>query len=164
MVSQYSETFYFPMAKRYKKLQEKDLSFSKELVTWKQHVNAGWHDVRVEKVETDEPTAIPEGEGIDAASPLCVGDCMHVTAYVRLGDIAPQDVAVEVMSGVLDSNRQITGPIAQSLVWKSEENGLHRYEGDLTCLRSGLQGFSVRVRPAHADAVLPQELSLITWE
>jgi len=164
MVSEYSEKFYFPMAQRYKKLQENDLSFSKELVSWKQHVGAGWHDVRVEKVETDEPAALADLQGDDAASPLCVGDNMHVTAFVRLGEISPQDVVVEVMSGILDSNRQITGPLAQALVWKSEQDGLHRYEGDLTCRRSGLQGFSVRVRPAHADAVLPQELSLITWE
>jgi starch phosphorylase len=164
MVSEYSEKFYFPMAERYNKLQQSDLSYSKDLVLWKQHVGAGWHDVHVEKVETNDPGALTDREAGNGASPLCVGDRMHVTAYVRLGSITPQDVNVEVISGILDSNRQITAPAAQTLEWKSEENGLHRYEGDLDCRRSGLQGFSVRVTPTHADAVLPQELSLISWE
>ena len=164
MVSQYAETFYFPMAERYGRLQQADLEHTKELVAWKRRLGEGWHDVSVEKVETNEPGAAPAPDAADAGSPLCVGDNLHVTAYVRLGKLTPADVAVEAMHGVLDSNRQVTSPTGAALVWKSQENGKHRYEGDLPCNRSGLQGFSVRVRPTHADAVLPQELALVAWE
>ena len=40
----------------------------------------------------------------------------------------------------------------------------NRYEGEIPCQTSGLQGFSVRVLPYHVDAELPQELPLVAWE
>ncbi len=163
MVAQYAETFYFPKAERYNRLRDKNLELARELVSWKRRMGAGWHEVRVDRVETNDPeaTAVPDG---DPMRPLCVGDSLHVTAFVNLGQVTPADVTVEVMNGVLDSNRQITKPVAKTLTWKVLEGALHRYEGDLPCNRSGLQGFAVRVRPTHPDAVLPQELSLIAWE
>jgi starch phosphorylase len=164
MVSQYAETFYFPMAERHRRLAQNGLAQTKALVTWKQRMGEGWHDVCVDRVETDDPEETAPVETGDTASALCVGDSLHVTAYVRLGAIEPSDVVVEAMYGVLDSNRQITEPVAQPLTWKSVERGLNRYEGSVPCSRSGLQGFAVRVRPTHPDAVLPQELALIAWE
>jgi glycogen phosphorylase len=164
MVSEYAETFYFPMAARYARLQQNDLEHAKALVAWKLRMGEGWHDVRVERVETDDPEAAARPEGGESISSLCVGDSMHVNAFVRLGKVDPADVTVEVIHGVLDSNRQITKALDQPLIWKSRDGDLHRYEGDLPCNRSGLQGFAVRVRPSHADAVLPQELSLVAWE
>jgi starch phosphorylase len=164
MVSQYAETFYFPMSDRYNRLTHNDLEYAKQLVTWKRKMGEGWHLVRVERVETNDPDAALPADTGDPVSPLCVGDSLLVTAYVRLGDLTPADVAVQAMNGVLDSNRQITQPKAQPLEWKSMKDGLHCYVGTLPCSRSGLQGFAVRVLPVHGDAVLPQELSLITWE
>ncbi|HLJ53827.1 MAG TPA: alpha-glucan family phosphorylase [Chthonomonadaceae bacterium] len=163
MVAQYAESFYFPNAARYHRLSKDDLALAQDLVTWKRRMGDGWHDVRVERVTTDDPEAAANPDGVVAA-PLSIGDSLAVTAYVRLGAITPDDVTVELMHGVLDSNRQVTNATAKPLKWIAKEGDLHRYEGELPCDRSGLQGFATRVRPTHADAVLPQELSLIAWE
>jgi starch phosphorylase len=164
MVSEYAQKFYFPMVERYKRLGQNELEHTKELVAWKRRMGEGWHQVKVERVETSDPAVAGNPGADNGLSPLCVGDNLRVTAFVRLGQLTPADVTVQVVHGVLDSNRQITQPAAQPLEWKSAADGLNRYEGSLPCNRSGLQGFAVRVLPAHEDAVLPQELSLITWE
>jgi len=44
------------------------------------------------------------------------------------------------------------------------DGGVHTFAGVLPSGRSGQHGFTVRVVPAHPDAVLPEELPLITWE
>jgi starch phosphorylase len=164
MVAQYAETFYFPMSLRYTRLVHNDLEHAKQLVTWKRRIGEGWHQVRVDRVETNDPVAALASDTGKSTSPLSVGDRLQITAYVHLGDLTPADVVVQAMHGELDSNRQITHPEAQSLEWKSMKDGLHRYEENVPCSRSGMQGFAVRVLPMHDDAVLPQELALVAWE
>jgi hypothetical protein len=83
---------------------------------------------------------------------------------VRLGNLPPNDVTVQAVHGVLDTNRQVVHGTPTPLTWKRETDGLHHYEGDIPCEQSGQQGFSVRVLPTNPDAELPIELSLITWE
>lgn len=164
MVAQYATDLYFPMAERYCRLAANNLDQTRRLVAWKRHVGERWHTVKVERVVTNDPEVnLPPAAG-EPMRPLRVGDVLTVTAYVRLGEIAPSDVVVQAMHGQLDSNRQITQATSQTLIWRGMTDGLHTYSGDVPCPGSGLQGFAVRVMPTHPDAVLPQEMSLIAWE
>ena len=155
MVGEYAEKFYFPATHRYHALMANDLSKAKALVEWKQRIAEQWGNVRVEHVETSAA-----GE----KARLRVGNAVRVTAHVRLGSLDPKDLSVQAFHGALDIYHEVTRGTALPMLWKGEENGLHRYEGDVPCATSGMQGLSVRVLPYHADAALPQELPLITWE
>jgi starch phosphorylase len=155
MVSEYAERFYIPASHRSQQLQADDLARARALVEWKSELNRQWPQVRIERVETQTP----KDQEI-----LCVGNTIYVVANVRLGDLHPTDVVVQAYHGPLDINRQVVRGVSVPLVWKCQEEGLHRYEGEIPCNMSGLQGFSVRVLPTHPDAALPQELALIAWE
>ncbi len=155
MVSEYAETYYLPASQRYLMLAQDGLTRAKTLVEWKNKVQSQWPQARVERVETKVAG--------DAESPR-VGTSAAVTAYVRLGDLTPTDVTVQAVHGLLDTQHQVTHGQPVALTWKATEAGLHRYEGSVPFDTSGLQGFSMRVLPANPDAVLPQELPLLTWE
>ena len=98
------------------------------------------------------------------AENIRVGASLHVNAYVHLGDLTPEDVSVQAYYGPLDINHQVTRGELLALVWKQREGDLHRYEGEVPCETSGMQGFTVRVLPSHLDAKVPEELPIIAWE
>lgn len=171
MVSEYAERFYFPAAKRQKNLADNDLENARSLVAWKLRMSKAWPNVKVEQVETDEVGADQQNLVKSTTPPLRVGAILKVKASVRLGDLTPEDVTVQAVHGGLDSNHVIVQPKSIALAWNGMsgtdphgKDGLHRYEGEVPCSSSGLQGFSVRVLPCHPDAALPLELALIAWE
>jgi starch phosphorylase len=124
-------------------------------VEWKRKVREQWAQVRVESVSIRTPGEEPN---------LKVGATVHVSAEVNLGSLTPADVRVQAYHGPLDAEHQVAygTPLALNLV--SGEQGHTRYEGDIPCTTSGLQGFSVRILPYHPNAVLPHELPLVAWE
>jgi glycogen phosphorylase len=155
MVSEYAERFYFPATRRYERLRENDMERAKQLVDWKQRLRTHWSQVRIESVVAQT--------GADGQNP-CVGTSIEVTAQVRLGQLTTDDVVVQAYHGPLDADHQVTQGETTTLAPIANVDGVCRYVGELPCSNSGLQGFSVRVLPAHPDAQLPQELPLITWE
>lgn len=155
MVREYAETFYLPASARYQKLRDNNLERAKSLVAWKERVRTEWPAVRIERVETP---ASSNGGTFKVGAPL------KVTAFVRLGGLSPEEVQVQAYHGALDVYHEIVKGAPSALAWQADENGLHRYEGEIRWGGSGLQGFHVRVLPTHPDAALPNELALVTWE
>lgn len=152
MVAEYAEKYYVPAARRARHLAENDYARAKELVAWKRVVRDNWGDVKVVSVEADTDKAL-------------AGQNIAVRASVRLGaKITPADVSVQLYAGSLDADRGLHDPRVYSLQNTGSSDGTYTYTGTLPTDNSGQQGFTVRVQPAHPDAVLPQELPLISWE
>ncbi len=85
-------------------------------------------------------------------------------AQIGLGTLKPEDVTVQIFSGVLNSERMIEkGNILAMKMVKDTGNGAYLYEGTLPCSQSGLHGLSIRVIPSHPDVPNPLRLGLITW-
>ena len=151
MVSEYAERFYLPAAGRSRDLRRDHLQRMKGLVDWSRHVREHWSDVRVAQiVEQDGPE-------------LHVGDPVPVRVQVNLGRLRPEDVSVELYHGAADAEHHVRNGAVTRLEPAGEEDGLHWYAGVLTVPVSGLYGYTVRVRPRHSDALIPNELPLITW-
>jgi hypothetical protein len=72
-------------------------------------------------------------------------------------------VSVEIYHGLVNVEREVDEGVVTPLQVKDGENGSWWYEGVLPCRDSGLYGYAVRVRPFHADALVPNEMTLITW-
>jgi starch phosphorylase len=163
MVREYAETYYVPAARRFRYLAENDHARARALVEWKRKVRNHWRDVQIEHIETS-----------NGADKTRVGEPIPVTARVRLGSVlTPGDVAVQLYTGPVDASRNLIGaanilPLepqsANGASGNSGDGGVHTFTGALPSGHSGQHGFTVRVVPAHPDAVLPEELPLITWE
>jgi len=85
-----------------------------------------------------------------------------VSAFVSLGDLAPDDVDVQLVHGRAsesDTLRDIeTAPLGFA---ETYEDGRHRFEGDLVLSRTGIFGYTVRVLPKHDGMANAAEMGLV---
>jgi starch phosphorylase len=152
MLWEYSERYYVPAAACYERMSRDSLAKAREIAAWKERVQRGWDAVRVESVEAARP-------GVHR-----VGEAFALAATIRLGAVSPGDVSVEAYHGPLDATREVRAGRAVPLRLElSLEGGVHRYAGTIPCERSGMQGYSVRVRPSHPEACDLLGAGLVTW-
>ena len=158
MVSEYTERFYLPAHERFRLLEAEGDAQARSLAAFIGRVQAGWPQVRIEAVEDGPGQALP------------VGTLMRARAHIRLGALMPEDVAVELYLGRLDPSGEIVD--AESALMKPvgrDADGRHLFEAEgVPCSRSGLHGFTVRVRPHHpylaaAGGGIPFLPGLIAW-
>ncbi len=151
MVIEYVERLYRPAERRQQRLSEDGFERTRRLAAWKERVYQHWPEVKVVGVTTN------------ATDELAVGAELEVRASVRLGQLSPGDVSVEIYSGALDADRDIHEGHAEPMSFVGVEKGVSLFVGTVRCQSSGLHGYTVRVLPRHEDLANPYELRLITW-
>jgi starch phosphorylase len=152
MVGEYVDRYYRPTAALYNRLSGEGFARAKALAAWKVLVEREWSHVRVEHVDA-----------VDGRN-LVVGDSVPIAATVALGALPPQGVSVEAYFGHVDANRQVPqGTVATLYHAEDLGGGRHRYTGKVPCSRSGLFGYTVRVRPHHEDASNAFVTGLMSW-
>jgi starch phosphorylase len=152
MVREYALKMYFPASKNYANLLLDDCERAKALAAWKARLQGLWQNVKIVSIETS-------GKPI-----LKVGDDLQVKAWVQLGDLAPQDVSVQIYYGKIDTTGDIIdGEIASMALAEEKRGSALLFTGIVRYLKSGKHGFTVRVLPHHSDLNSPFETGLILW-
>jgi starch phosphorylase len=152
MVREYVENFYLVAHQRQVALSAQGAAKARQLAAWKEKVRACWPQVRIESVETRS-----EGE-------VCVGGAVQSRAKVRLGPLSPDEVAVELYAGKLDSEENITGGIIRLMQAIAREGDLHIFETSFgPCAESGRHGYTVRVKPIHRESNTEIVPGCLTW-
>ncbi len=147
MVRDYVRQLYAPAAATARGL-DGDHSGAAALASWKHGVLAGWAGVAVEHVESDGVSDLVQ-----------VGDQLGVRAFVALGDLTPDDVAVQLVHGVPDEEDRLREQQVVTLgLGESYEGGRHRFEAVVPLGRAGGFGYTVRVVPRHAMLASDAEL------
>jgi starch phosphorylase len=150
MVRDYVRQLYTPAAVTGRALNS-DYKGAAELASWKQEVRAGWGDVRVEHVESHGVGDNPE-----------VGSALTVRAFVALGSLTPDDVAVEVVHGVINGEDDlIDSSITPLALTDSYDGGRYRFDGEVALKRGGAFGYTVRIVPRHSVLSAVSEMGLV---
>ncbi len=150
MVTDYVTELYGPAAVAGRRLNA-DYQGAARLSEWKQRIRAGWQAVRVEHVESQGVGDSPE-----------VGATLNVQAYICLGDLAPEDVDVQLVHGVVTAEDTLVNSQVESLhVVEGYEGGRHRFDGSVQLERSGGFGYTVRVIPRNEFLISPAELGVV---
>ncbi|MHC2184984.1 starch phosphorylase [Rathayibacter agropyri] len=157
MVREYVAALYQPAAEAARAVSDDHFEPAKELASWKRRVRAGWPGVVVASVESGGIDAVPQR-----------GDRLAVRAGVRLGELSPADVTVEVVYGTSAADGSLTSVRRHELevaedagaVVPADAVGRVPYSGVLTLDRSGPFGYTVRVVPRHPLLARPAELGL----
>ena len=147
MVKDYVEQLYEPIAAQATALTADSQARARSLAAWKQRVAKGWDGVKIVSVETE--SAVTD-----------LGTSRHVDAVVDLGSLGADDVAVELLHGVVGPNDELVSPQRLAMSPAGDDG---RYSGSFTCDTAGRYGFTVRVVPAHVDLTTPLELGQIVW-
>jgi starch phosphorylase len=150
MVRDYTTMLYEPTAAHADRINADDFTAAKVLATWKARALDAWHGVHVVAVESD----------VSAAD---LGATRQVDATVRLGELVPEDVTVQLLHGAVGQGDELVDPavVPMTLVEQTADGG--RYHGELKPGSAGRYGFTVRVLPAHPDLAQPVELGRIAW-
>ncbi len=151
MLRDYVGHLYTPAAVSSREIND-DYSGASELAAWKHRVLAGWSSVHVDHVESFGVADIPE-----------IGGAVDVHAFVSLGDLAPDDVDVQVVQGRVVGDDTLVDQVSQSLkLSETYEAGRYRFDGHVELRRTGPFGYTVRVLPKHAYLASPAELGVVT--
>jgi len=152
MVRDYVENFYYPAYQNFQQLTASDWAELRKLSQWKQRIQKVWNGVDIIKVETDSITE------------LKVGDSISVRAVVQLNGLVPEDVAVEVYFGTVDTEGNLfeeeTIPME---IGDKLADGTFKYNVELTCVESGRHGFAVRILPNSEWFANKHDGGLIKW-
>jgi starch phosphorylase len=155
MVREYVTQMYAPAAAMSRALAagppEAPFSAARDLIGWKQRVADGWAAVRIEHVEAEDGDLSPGGR-------------ILVRASVALGELTPDDVTVEVVSGLAGDDDEILQPVFTPMTRQQADDGderAHRYIGEVRLRRSGPFGYTVRVLPSHPLLSAPAEMGLV---
>ncbi|MEU6812285.1 glycosyltransferase family 1 protein [Streptomyces sp. NPDC046831] len=149
MVREYVERLYTPAALAHRAM---DADAARELAAWKRRVRAAWPGVRVEHVETSAATATAE-----------LGASLGLRVRVGLGELGPDDVEVQAVSGRVDEEDRIADatPVPLKPAGGPDADGRWVYEGALSLDRTGPFGYTVRVLPAHRLLASAAEAGLV---
>jgi glycogen phosphorylase len=153
VVRQYAADFYVTADQRYQKLTANGAERARALAAWTCHIQAHWHEVRVESVDSLTNADLP------------VGSRLHVRARLHLGALTPDQVGVELYVGRLDADGELTGAHSIAMQPAGEgSGGCWTYEATtVPCPRSGLHGYTVRITPFHVDEPKTFLPGVITW-
>ncbi len=151
MVHDYVVDLYTPAAAAARAVDGPDFPGAKELAAWKDRVHKAWPQVRVEHVEPGGVDQNPE-----------LGQTLVVRASISLGQLAPEDVTVELVFGAVDARDQLVSPAHVRLdVVEVLAHGMYRYEGSVSLDRTGPFGYTVRVLPSHPLLASSAELNVM---
>ena len=149
MVREYVERLYAPAASAHRAM---DAGAARELAEWKARVRSAWSGVSVDHVETSDAQATAE-----------LGTTLGLRVRVDLGDLGPDDVEVQAVSGRVDEEDRITDASAVPLKPSGapDQEGRWVYEGPLSLDRTGPFGYTVRILPAHRLLASGAEMGLM---
>ena len=147
MVRDYVTMLYEPAAVGANNVNNDDRVGARSLAGWKKHIRSAWSRVHITELDTN-------------TTPGQEGETRSVRARVELGDIAAQDVTVQVLHGPIDSAGNLL-PAAHQFALTAGTDGM--WTGNYSVGRSGAYGLTVRVLPSNPLMANPFELDCIVW-
>ncbi len=166
MLSEYTRRFYNSAAARWKSLTDSNMTRARNLAAWKSNLKQSWSELTVRTVSVE----VNDGKQLVPLSSrqpnLEVGAELKISATAKLGKLTPDDIAVEVYHGPVDSWGNITdgSTIKMNYERSTGEDNEHIFIASLPCRLSGQHGFALRILPSHADLFGSCEPGLIRWE
>jgi len=151
-VQEYTRRFYVPALQQARQFAENDYARGRAVAVWLAHLQSNWQTIDVDNITT-------------LNTEVRVGDTLVVTADIRLNNIDPEHVSVQLYEGILDRD----GTISRGHVHKMKPNGSsngkgwHQYAVEFVAEATGRHGYTVRVIPAHPDMQRTLRLGLVTW-
>ena len=152
MVREYTELCYLQAHRAGLRLSADKCAPARNLAAWRARVTRAWPGVSVRVDEIPRQGDIRVGETVEAA------------IRVRLGELSPVDVSVEVRHGVYTAGGEIKDGLILTAIHEKREGDEEIYRVEVPCIAGGRYGFAARVLPRHPDLVESLTPLLLTWE
>ncbi len=138
MLIEYVEKTYMPASTNYAELTKDSFSGARELCAWRERLIRQWSKIEIESVDAEMPPN------------MTVGCDLSVNAKILLGELMPDDISVELVTGTLGPDGSMLNSCAVPMTPVGEgDNGVYTFHTNIQCDASGLCGYSLRVLPHH---------------
>lgn len=153
MLMDYTNEFYIHAFKASDRLKADNFDLTRKVTGWVDRMTESWDNIVIKDMETP-----------DLGASLHVGQKIPISIKVALGEISPDDVMVEIVSGRLNSQEQILSfePVNATLSGNGE-NGVYTFSGEVTCGESGRFGITARIIPKNEDLPHTIKPKMISW-
>ena len=152
MLMDYSNQFYFPALKNYRRFSKDDYAEAKSLAAYFAKLQQSWAGLKIVKIESSAKPVMQRG------------DMLTVTAYLDLGAIKPNDLQVELYHGTISNKtNSIEDARKVEMKWLKSEGTLNLYQVRVECVDTGMQGHSVRILPKHESLIHPYRSGFMKW-
>ena len=150
MVREYTDDFYGPTADRAERLSADGFARARELAAWRSHMTGRWGDVAIREVAADQSVA-------------AIGQSREVRVAVKLGELGPENVRVELLHGAVRADGVLVDPKTLALELAEHDGGTAAYVGAFEIDASGEYGMAARVVPSHRDLSSWSDTGLVVW-
>ncbi len=151
MLQDYVHQFYYPLALNWKRIASNEFEGARKLTAWEQDLRAQWPQLQILEKRADIKRV------------LQVDDKLKVEVRMRLGQISPNSLSVDIYHGLVDSKADFLDRGILSLREFTQKNEETIFHGEIPCPKVGRFGFRVRVLPFHPLLANPFSLGLILW-
>lgn len=158
MLTDYTQHFYIPALKASRELSDENFALCRSVTSWEDRISRSWNEIAIEDID------IP-----DLGPAVYVGQRIPIKMHVKLGEITPDDVKVEIVSGRINSQDDFLTfePKPASLDGTGDhpagQHGVYTYNGEVECMESGRFGVTARVIPKNEHLVHTHKPKLISW-
>lgn len=153
MLQQYVSELYMPAATAAASIASDSYQPARDFAMWRASMRDRFPHVRVTHLEAGGIDDVPR-----------IGDTAILRAWVDLGDVAPSDVAVEVVVGAVSEERELLGDrVTVVLPFVGAEGSTSRFERTVEIDRAGTFGYTARVVPRHPRMASVAELGLVAY-
>ena len=152
MVQEYATKFYVPASNKFLEMSANNSERASAGLEWRTRVQQGWAQVQIINVSDN------------AGRSNLLGSPLEVTTQVQLGNLSADDVRVQVVTGKVGMNRELTDTVPVDLEFVSYEGSNAVFRGPILCTHPGYQGYTIRIVPKHKDLSIPAELNLAKWQ
>ena len=150
----YYNKFYHKLMNRYHALSANNNENVKVLLRWREHVLAAWHEIECVGVDYTK----------NEKSTYSVGDRLECRLDVRLGDLRPQDVKIElIFVSPDDHGKRSKLEFKVPFVFEVEHNGIYTFVASKMAQRIGMWDCAVRVIPNHELLPHDQDFNIVRW-
>jgi starch phosphorylase len=152
MLMDYSNKFYLPALKNYRRIVKDEYAEAKSLAAYFDKLSRAWDALKIIKVESNVKPVMQRG------------DSLTVTAFIDLGILSPGELKVELYHGSA-SNQSADIENARCVEMKhiGHEENVNLFQIKVECEDTGMQGHTVRILPKHEALVHPYRTGLIKW-
>ncbi|MDR0553258.1 MAG: alpha-glucan family phosphorylase [Treponema sp.] len=152
MLMDYSNKFYFPALRNYRRIIKDEYAESKSLAAYLNKLKQAWDSLKIIKLESNAKPVMQRG------------DSLTVTAHIELGSLSPDDLLVELYHGAISNqSRDITGARRTEMRSTGQDGNANLFQVRVECIDTGWQGHTVRVLPKHEALVHPYRTGFIKW-
>jgi starch phosphorylase len=152
MLMDYSNKFYFPALKNYRRIAKDDYAESKALAAYLGKLRQAWDNIKIITIESNAKPVMQRG------------DSLTVSARVELGPLTPDEVLVELYHGkVSNQSGHIENARRAEMKSIGQEGNVFIYQVRIECADTGYQGHTVRILPKHEALVHPYRTGFIKW-